>query len=263
MDDETDRVATAAVRAAYAAAIELVAPHVLARINGLTAAGDGENDEIITDAEWAALAEEHVDDAIGDGVLDGVVAGASQFLKLASPQNVIKAFTAAASSFAGFASELRSKIDTWIGNKIGQGITGDWGIGKVIEELGLDSPLSKDKADLVAATETQAACQRRHVRGVAGRQPSSDPVGDDARREGPPSTRRRRQGHDPVRHPVRHRRPRSPFPRRPEPATRAQVQLSLPPRLRGGHRGSPCRRRNEGRTPRRKRRPCRSRVGPR
>lgn len=164
VDDETERQATTAVRAAYRAAIDLVGPRVLARIESaratnraLVAAGDGDNDQIITDDEWAAIASEHVDDTIGDGILDGVVAGATQFLKLASESAVAKAFGAAAASFAGFANELRSKLDTWIGNKIGQGITGDWGIGRVLEELGLSSPLSPDKADLVAGTETQAA----------------------------------------------------------------------------------------------------------
>lgn len=158
VDDETRRDATIAIRAAYEAAIEIVAPRVLARINALTAAGGGGGDDhLITDAEWSKIAQTHVDDVLGDSLLDGVIAGAAQFARLASPSTLLRAFLKTAEGFAGFVNQLRSNLDAWIVNRIGEGIEGDWGIGQVIEALRKGSPLSRDKADVVIDSDLQAA----------------------------------------------------------------------------------------------------------
>lgn len=158
VDDETVVAARATLRAIYASAVNLVAPRVLARIQAygaLTAAG-GADDQIIHDAEWLALIG-GFDDTVGDSVVDGVVAGAATFSILPPAESVATAVLNAIRGLASFAAQLRSNLDGWIANRIGDGVTGDWGVGAVIDALTAKSPLSPAQADNVAETATQAA----------------------------------------------------------------------------------------------------------
>lgn len=172
IDDDTAHQATVAIRAAYAAAVELVAPRIHARVTALVAAG-GAGDQLITDAEWAAISAQHVEDVLGDGILDGVVAAATQFRQLASPASFAKTFLAAATGFIGYVGQLRGQLNQWIENRIGEGIQGDWGVGDLIRELTKNSPLSTDKADIVVSSELQASTNAGLWAGLQEAQPAA------------------------------------------------------------------------------------------
>lgn len=151
IDDPTSAAAVAAFTDAYEQAIAIVAPRMLLAIQsqGALAAAAGDS-QFISDDEWEQLVFDNMEDPIGDSVLDGVVAGATQFGQLATASGLARAFTSAVKGLLGFAGQLRKNLGQWLTNTVGTGVTGDWGIGELTDALMTNSPLDKNKAMIAA-----------------------------------------------------------------------------------------------------------------
>lgn len=185
VDDETGEHAVELIREAYAQAAALAWPRVRARLlsaRSLTAAGGG-GDQTLPDIDWANIVNVTIGDAIGDAVLDGVIAGGIDVGKMPPDGVVENAVKAPVDDLIEYAPKIRADIDKWIDDQVkavlDEPVADENGmIGPesrttpTIEEQQTlwetDSPLSPDKADLVADTELHAAVNAGYHAALGG-----------------------------------------------------------------------------------------------
>lgn len=133
-------------RAAYRAAVDLVAPQITALV-----AGAGQT---ISDAEWEALTL-GVSDAQGDGYMDAVIAAAVLFGVLPTDDQLAKLIVLQENAMNDLASAIRASLDEFTETIIEDEIPSD-----LVLDLLLDSPMSPlnpRKADVLARTSTTAS----------------------------------------------------------------------------------------------------------
>jgi hypothetical protein len=148
VDDPTMVEAVDRLQAMYAAARKLVAERLEGRV---AAAGDG-TDELLPE-EWDTIVATYAGDVFGDAVLDGVVAASIITRTLVSDRDLADLTARHQQSLAGYGPWVSQKVSRWVDEQAATGAS----TAEIVRRLETDSPLSPDKAELVARTELSAA----------------------------------------------------------------------------------------------------------